>query len=79
MDALVEQNQTTLDENAKNSLILQALAEDMGFTVTDEILDDYMKTSLEMEDYSELTDYYGKPYLCLTVKEALVKEELAKK
>lgn len=76
MDALVEQQQSTLDENARNSLLLQALAEDMGFSVTQERLDEYMKTEMNMEDYSDLEEFYGKPYLFLIIRESLVKEEL---
>lgn len=76
MDALVEQQQSTLDENARNSLLLQALAEDMDFSVTQERLDEYMKTEMNMEDYSDLEEFYGKPYLFLIIRESLVKEEL---
>lgn len=76
MDALVEQQQSTLDENARNSLLLQALAEDMDFSVTQERLDEYMKTEMNMENYSDLEEFYGKPYLFLIIRESLVKEEL---
>lgn len=78
MDSLVEENREMIDENARNSLILQALAEDMDFQVTQDVLDDYMKTALEMEDYADIADYYGNAYLCLLARESLVKDKLGR-
>lgn len=76
MDALVEKNQSMVDDNAKSSLILQALCEDMDFSVSEEELDAYIKDSLDVTDYSDVEDFYGKPYLYLLAREYLVKEEL---
>lgn len=72
MDELVEQNQSTLDTNAKASVVLQALCEDMDVKPTDEDIANFLGT----EDFSQFEAEYGRPYLCLLTRENMVKEKL---
>ncbi len=79
MDELVEKNKEQLDTNAKASLIMQALCEDMGVKITDEDIKTYFQTNLGVEDYSEYEKEYGRPYLCLLAREDLAKRSLGER
>ncbi len=74
MDELLEKNQSQLGANARGSLVLQALSEDMDVRPTDADLTEYFGES----GYAEIEAHFGKPYLCLIVREALTKEILGK-
>ncbi len=72
MDELLEKNKSQLESNARGSLILQALSEDMDVRPTEEDLKRYFGEN----DYAEIETHYGRPYLCLAAREALAKEKL---
>lgn len=77
VEGLEEKYRETLENNAKTTLVLQALAEKMGVLPTDDDVADYMKNNVGEEDYSDIETNYGKPYLMLLTKENLVKSALA--
>lgn len=77
MDALVEQNEAQVQENAKSSLILQALCEEMGLKPADADIADFFQKNANISDYSTLESQYGRPYLCLLTRENMVKLKLA--
>ncbi len=79
MDELVEKNQEQLDINAKASLIMQALCEDMGVKISDEDIKNYFQTNLGIDDYSGYEEEYGRPYLCLLAREDLAKRRLGER
>lgn len=76
LDALVEQNRTQMEKNARSSLILQALSEEMGLTLTEEDFTRYFEKNSGSADYSRYEKSYGKPYLGLMVRENLVMQKL---
>ncbi len=76
LDELIEQKRDVIDENAKKSLILQAICEDSGFSVTDEELTSYLTKTVGTSDTSKLEEYYGKPYLFLMAREDLIQDNL---
>ncbi|NSW91711.1 MAG: trigger factor [Firmicutes bacterium] len=58
----------SLDDNTKTAtfyLIVQAIAEDAGISVTDDDVAEYFTEYMKMEDYSEYKEFYGMPYLKL--------------
>lgn len=48
-------------------LILQAIAESQKVTVTDEDITNYFKKNMELDDYSELEEHYGLPFIKMSV------------
>lgn len=50
-------------ENATYSLVVQAVAEDVGMSVTDEDIENYFSEHLWSSDVATQTDYYGLPYV----------------
>ena len=67
VDELIEANYDSNIETAKFYLVIQAVAEDAGLTVSDEDIANYLGTS----DYSSYEEQYGLPYLkqyCLIQK-----------
>lgn len=78
MEALVEQNRSQLDSNARTSLIAQALSEDMDVRPTDDDVKDYFQKVMGSNDYSEAETFYGMPYLRMLTRENLVKEMLGR-
>lgn len=77
MDALVEKNEGQVQENAKSSLILQALCEEMGVKPADADIADFFQKNANISDYSSLEAEYGRPYLCLLTRENMAKLKLA--
>lgn len=77
MDELLENNAETLRENAKNSLLLQAVSEEMGLKIEDKDIADFFEKNVGTSDYSDLESQYGKAYLRLFVRENIVKLKLA--
>lgn len=77
MEELIEKNQEQLNSNEKQSLVLQALCEDMGnVQATDEDLAAYFKDNLNVDDYSTYETQYGRPYLNMMVREDLARNKL---
>ena len=48
-----------LEANAKDELVMQAIAEDADIHVTEEDVEDYFKTVVHLEDYSAYEQNYG--------------------
>ena len=63
-------------ENAKFSLIIQAIAEDAGITVNDGDVAAYFKKYVETEDYKEYERSYGIPYTRFITLQQFVMDEL---
>lgn len=76
MDEVVENNKAQTEQNARSSLILQALCEDMDIVVTDEDISSYFERNAGTADFSEFEEIYGKAYLILLTREDLVKQKL---
>ena len=76
---LIKQNTSLIESNAKYSLISQALSEDMNLKATDEDLSSYFLKTMNLKDYSSLEEYYGLPYLRMTVRENIVLEKLGER
>ncbi len=79
VDALIEQNKSQLEQNAKSALIMQALCEDMGMKVSDEDIAQYFRDYMNVEDYSAYQTQYGRPYLCLLTRENMAKVKLSER
>lgn len=77
MDELLENAAETLEENARNSLIAQAISEEMGLKIADEDILEFFEENVGVSDYSDFESEYGMPYLRLLVRETLVKQKLA--
>lgn len=77
LDALEEQNKSQIEENAKSSLILQALCEELKLEPSDEDIAGYFRENANVEDMTSLETQYGKPYLSLLVREYMAKLRLA--
>lgn len=77
VDELIENNADQLKENAKSSLVLQALCEQMEITPTDEDIAKFFVDNAGIEDYSDYENAYGRPYLCLLAREDIAKRALA--
>lgn len=76
-DGLEESNKEVLEKNARESLILQALSEEMSVVPTDENIAAYMQRTAGIEDYSAVEEQYGKPYLMLITREDMAKRALS--
>lgn len=77
VDELIENNADQLKENAKSSLVLQALCEQMEVTPTDDDIAKFFVDNAGIEDYSDYENAYGRPYLCLLAREDIAKRALS--
>lgn len=77
IDALIEMNADQLKDNAKSSLVLQALCEQMEVAPTEEDIARFFYDNAGVEDYSDYEEAYGRPYLCLLAREDVAKRLLA--
>lgn len=75
-DAVVEASKVQLDRKAEYSLLVQAIAEEMGFEVTEDNIKSYVKRYTDSEDYSQFEASYGMPYVKNLVMQELVHEYL---
>lgn len=66
-DELLETSKEDLENAAKDSLVRQALFEDMGLSAGDEDVKTYFKDVMGVTDYSDYSDYYGMPYIRMMV------------
>lgn len=78
-DELIQENITGITEDANLSLIIQAIAEDIGISVSDEDVAAYFETYMGSDDYSEYEEYYGMPYLKLITLNQTVMDYLGDK
>jgi trigger factor len=72
LDELVESNREYNTSSAKNSLIVQAVAEDAGITASVADVADYFASQPGLGDYSQYEGTYGMPYL----KQAVLTQEV---
>jgi trigger factor len=73
IDELLQANSASINEAANFSLIIQAIAEDAGISVSDEDVAAYFKDYAGLDDYSTYEEEYGMPYLKLiTLQQAVV-------
>ena len=63
MDELIESSQEDNMNNAKYSLVAQAIAEDAGITADTEDVVTFFVENMETSDYSSYEEEYGLPYL----------------
>lgn len=63
VDECIEAEYSVLVENATFLLVIQAVAEDMGMSVSEEDLTNYSVEHLWSSDYSIQVDQYGLPYV----------------
>lgn len=75
-EGLKEQNKESLEKNARVSLLLQALSEELNIVPKEEDIKAYMKRTVGTEDYAEIEKMYGRPYLMLVTREDMVKLKL---
>ncbi len=76
MDELLENSKDAITENAKLNLIIQAIAEDAGISVTDDDVAAYFTEYMGTGDYSEYEETYGMPYLKSNVLKQAVLDNL---
>ncbi|MFP4457693.1 MAG: trigger factor [Clostridia bacterium] len=65
------------DQHIQNSnmfLVMQAIAEDAEITVSEEDMSEYFSNQMGVDDFSQLEEHYGGPYLKLNVLHATVLE-----
>jgi len=63
IDELMSKNYEANISDAKHGLVLQAIAEDGGFSVVEEDVKNYFVTNMGTDDYSGYAEQYGMPYL----------------
>lgn len=73
---LLETYKAENEEMADFSLIIQAVAEDAGLTVTKEDIDAYFHDYIKVEDYSQFEEQYGEPFLKMSVLNKMVMDHI---
>lgn len=63
LDELIETERDSIVETVNNTLVIQAIAEDAGITVTDANVADYFAEYFGTDDYSQYEEEYGIQYL----------------
>ena len=58
-----EMNEEAYINMCKNSLVMQAIAEQEGISISDDDLAEYFSSNMNLDDYSEYEEYYGLGYL----------------
>lgn len=67
VDALLEEYREDIVQKVSLHLVMQAVAEDAGITVTDEDVAAYFQEYTGSEDYSQYLETYGMPYIKVMV------------
>lgn len=73
---LLEMSKDESKHAAEYNLLVQAIAEDAGITVTDKDVSDYFLKYMQTDDYSEYETFYGMPYLKWSVLIQLVLDHI---
>lgn len=76
IDELLQAENANMTEVANFHLIIQAIAEDVGISVSDEDVATYFKDYIGLDDYSEYEGNYGMPYLKLSTLNQAVMDYL---
>ena len=66
-DAFLAAQAQSIEESAKQWLILQAIAEDAALSVDDAAIAAYFQETMNTEDYAVYEENFGRPYLCMAV------------
>jgi trigger factor len=74
--ALIEQNAESLTSQSNYALVIQAIAEDTGVTVSDDDVADYFEENMGSADYSTYESQYGLPYLKVVVLSETVMDQV---
>ena len=77
MEEVFTQAQDNLEKNAKASLVIQALCEQLNVLPTDQDISAYFGRTNGSVDWSSFLERYGRPYLALLTREDLAKRMLA--
>lgn len=73
VERLLEENLDELNVTATFALVIQAIAEDTGITVTDEDVAAYFEKHMPGDDYTEYVESHGLPYLrYITLQQTVV-------
>ena len=76
LEAVYEANSAQLEDMARFSLILQAIAEDADLEVTEEVLTDYFTEINGTGDYTQFEEIYGLSYLKYSILQEVVMDYL---
>lgn len=76
MDALYVEFQDQLNKLSDSTLIIQAIAEEAGLSVTEEVLQDYFFEYYGTEDYAQFEEQYGIAYLKYLILQDVVMDYL---
>jgi len=76
MEELKEKNRSNNEKESTYLLIVQAIAEKEGITVTSEDLEEYFAKEYPGSDYTQFETQYGMPYLKMTVLSNKVAEHV---
>ena len=74
VEDLIESSQEDIERDARLSLVLQAVAEDAGFNVSQEEVSDFFEEHFGMSDISEFEETYGLPWLKQFVRNQTTRE-----
>lgn len=66
-DTFLEMQAEYIEDSAEEWMIIQAVAEDAGFTADDAAIADYFLETMDTEDYSSYVEDYGRPYVCWVI------------
>lgn len=66
-DAFLAAQAQSIEDGAKQQLIIQAIAEDTALSVDDAAIAAYFLENMDTEDYSVYEENFGRPYLCMAV------------
>jgi trigger factor len=73
------QNQESIEETAKFYLVLQAIAEEIDLTVTEEEVKTSLTKTISVDEYPDFQDTYGMPYLKMMVLNQRAVEHIVEK
>ncbi len=76
LDQAMELEKEYMVETAQLYLVLQAIAEKDGITVTEEDIASYFREDIGTEDYSQYEEFYGRNYLAWTVLMETIQDDL---
>lgn len=79
MDAFIESQASALESTAKESLIVQAIAEDAKLTIDDKAVASFFEKNYGSADYSQYETNFGMSYLKMVARDTAAKEFLLEK
>lgn len=79
LDALIEANAEQLKAQAEFAMVIQAIAEEAGIKVDEEIMKAYFVKYTGSEEYAQFEEIYGLPYLKNSILQEAVLDHLVEK